>query len=240
MNDLKDFLRDFNKEVDEAAIMAYVARDSGLQHEACGALATLIKTVASKKAEMVAAANEDAANCLLGCECAAYAILAEIRMWLYLKADQPEKAWDELIYAQTASAAAVRAHRGFAHLVEKARSLEEIERVVFPPQVFVSAGLIVDLQECSICQAEYGTCKHLAGMPYMGEFCQIITKGITGNHVAMVKNPADKKCTVTEFQVEGGYRNRMTWVVTPAAPGELDDDGEGGLRAKMRFLSTGS
>jgi len=77
-------------------------------------------------------------------------------MWILLKEEKPDEAWDKLVSAQMAAADAVRAHMGFAHLETQAQRLEEIERLVFPRQVFVSAGIIVQHQECSICGNEYG------------------------------------------------------------------------------------
>lgn len=104
---------------------------------------------------------------------------------------------------------------GFAHLSEHNKKLEAIEELVFPPQVFISSGMIVGKQECSICGAEYGDCNHLVGKPYMGRFCYIIAKDLSLDHVSIVEHPADKRCRVQHFDVEGGTRNRMTWKIEP-------------------------
>ena len=45
----------------------------------------------------------------------------------------------------------------------------------------------------------------------MGEFCYIIARDIELDHVSIVESPADKRCRVERFSVEGGTRNRMTW-----------------------------
>ena len=50
----------------------------------------------------------------------------------------------------------------------------------------------------------------------MGEFCNCILGDIQGDHVAIVKEPANKQCRVVSFNVEGGKRNRMTWRVEPS------------------------
>ncbi|MDD3381663.1 MAG: hypothetical protein PHD68_10735, partial [Rugosibacter sp.] len=65
--------------------------------------------------------------------------------------------------------------------------------------------------ECSICGGDYDDCDHLIGRPYMGRFCYIIARDISLDHVAIVKEPADKRCRVERFNVDGGVRNRMTW-----------------------------
>lgn len=214
-NTLPPFVSSFNAMVKEAEVFLSIARDSALQQEAVEKLLAFGVTIASEKAAAIESGNEDYANLLLGCECVTSALVAELRMWLLLKEGEPDAAWDELITAQMASVDAVRAHPGFAHLSEHNRKLEAIEELVFPPQVFISSGMIVGKQECSICGAEYGDCDHLVGKPYMGRFCHIIARDLSLDHVSIVEHPADNRCRVQHFDVEGGTRNRMTWKVQP-------------------------
>ena len=110
------------------------------------------------------------------------------------------------------------------HLLHQHARLEAIEKLVFHFAVFLSAGWIVGRQECSICAAEYGTCDHLVGKPCMGRLCSIVARELQGNHVAIVKHPADKKCRVITFEVEGGKRDRMTWKIEPANRTERTKD----------------
>lgn len=212
---LPPFVSSFNAIVKESEVFLSIARDSTLQQEAVEKLLAFGVSVASEKAAAIDQGNEDYANLLLGCECVSSALVAELRMWLLLKEGKPDAAWDELITAQMASVDAVRAHPGFAHLSEHNKKLEAIEELVFPPQVFISSGMIVGKQECSICGAEYGDCNHLVGKPYMGRFCYIIAKDLSLDHVSIVEHPADKRCRVQHFDVEGGTRNRMTWKIEP-------------------------
>lgn len=214
-NALSPFVSSFNAIIKEAEVFLSIARDSALQQEAVDKLLAFGVSVASEKAAAIDRKDEDYANLLLGCECVASALVAELRMWLLLKEGKPDAAWDELITAQMASVDAVRAHPGFAHLSEHNKKLEAIEELVFPPQVFISSGMIVGKQECSICGAEYGDCNHLVGKPYMGRFCYIIAKDLSLDHVSIVEHPADKRCRVQHFDVEGGMRNRMTWKIEP-------------------------
>ncbi len=214
-NNFSSFVSTFNTKVKEAEVFLSIARDSTLQQETIENLMAFNESIASEMATAIENENEDCANLLLGCTCVALALVAELRMWLLLKEGKPDAAWDELVTAQMASVDAVRAHAGFAHLAEHNRKLEAIENLVFPPQVFISSGMIVGKQECSICGAEYGDCDHLVGKPYMGRFCYIIAKDLSMNHVAIVEHPADKRCRVHHFDVEDGSRNRMTWKVEP-------------------------
>lgn len=210
------FVAEFNQTVKDVEHLLSIARAGELQREALVTLDSTLARVATAKATAVANGEEDYANLLLGCECVAATLMSEIKMWLLLKEEKPDEAWNELVNAQMASVDAVRAHRGFAHLEQHVQRLEAIEKIVFPPQVFVSSGMLVGRQECSVCGSDYDDCDHLIGRPYMGRFCYLIARDISLDHVAIVKEPADKRCRVERFNVEGGVRNRMTWRIEPS------------------------
>jgi hypothetical protein len=207
------FIEQFNSLVKDCEAFLSIARDSELQQETCGKLEDSLVDIKREKSAAISNANEDLANLLLGCECVANSLLHEIKMWLALKHEEPEKAWDLLVTAQMETIDAARSHEGFSHLEHHNKRLEAIEQLVFPPQVFISSGMIVHRQECSICGGDYDECEHLIGKPYMGEFCYIIARDLEVDHVAIVESAADKRCRVTHFDVEGGRRNRMTWKV---------------------------
>jgi hypothetical protein len=213
-----------------------MTRDSRLQRDAIAKLQAMIVDCGDIKLKAVAHEDEEFANILLGFECVAQCLCAELEMWIFLKEEKPDEAWDRLVAAQMAAVDSVRAHRTFAHNEAQAARLEEIERLVFPPQVFVSAGMIVRHQECSICGSEYGDCEHLAGKPYWGKFCYIIARDFEPHHIAIVKSPADKRCRIMGFSVDNGECNRMTWRVGPPqleqghepdSPGEIQRTSEG-------------
>lgn len=236
----RDQIDRYNALIRECEVFLSPARDIELQKETCARLYDFQSDLEKEKQKAVSAGDENFANLLLGFECVAECIRAEITMWILLKMGNPDEAWDSLISAQTAAADAARAHEGFSHLAQKSERLETIEQLVFPPQVFLSSGLIVRHQECSICGAEYGECGHLAGMPYWGTFCHIIAKDIEARHFAIVENPADKRCRITEFEADGGWRNRMTWKIDPRKPDTATDDSapnSGGRMAKAHLMS---
>lgn len=210
-----DFIQEFNEIIKEAEVFRYITRSSELQRETTTSLGDLLARILQLKALAIEEQNEELANILLGYTCVVNVLVAEIEMCLLLKQDDPDKAWDQLIRAQKLCVAAARAHEGFDHLVAHHQRLELMEQLLFPQQVFLSAGLLIGWQECSICGSDYEDCDHLAGMPYMGEFCRIVARDAEPDHVAIVERPADKGCRVTEFNVEGGVRNRMTWRIQP-------------------------
>jgi hypothetical protein len=228
----------FNISVEGKANLSYIVRDSDLQRDALTELSALAAKVEDWKKQAISAQDENYANLFLGCECVIEALSAELNLWLQLKNGQPDDAWSSLVDAQMATRDAIRAHEGFSHLEARATRLVNIERVVFPDQVFLSMGLIVRRQECSICHAEYEGCNHVVGMPYMGKFCRCILLDIEPDHVAMVKDPANKRCRIVYFSAEGGKRNRMTWRVEPDAIDDSADPDRKGLMTSGILLST--
>ena len=210
-DNLPPFLTEFNDTIKDTEVFLSIARASELQQDALEALERLSPKIAEEKARAVKDKNEDYANMLLGCECVAAALIAELKMWILLKQEEPEAAWNQLVSAQNASLAAARAHDSFSRLALHYQRLEEIEQLVFPPQVFLSVGLIAKRQECSVCKCEYEDCEHLACKPYMGQFCSIRVHEIESQEASIVEYPADKRCRIIDFSVEGGRRNRMTW-----------------------------
>lgn len=217
-NKIPSFVEEFNKAIREAEVFLSIARCSELQQGAIESLKELQSKVLNIKSKAIDENDENLANLLLGYECIVDTLIAELEMWVLLKQDAPDLAWDKLVAAQMSSIAAVRAHAGFNHLVQHYQRLEAIEQFVFPSQVFLSSGVIVKHQECSICGGEYEDCEHLKGKPYMGKFCFITAKNVEFDHVAVVDNPADKCCRITEFHVEGGIRNRMSWRIEKKLP----------------------
>ena len=178
------------------------------------------------------------ANILLGLRALVQAGVAELELYLLLKQDLPDEAWDQLIKAQSSIGAAMRADLSFLFLEAKAIRLRALEDYLFPPQQFLSAGLIVGYQECSICKESYDQCNHIAGRPYHGRFCNIILKDVTGDHVALVDEPANRHCRVTAFSVPGGTRNKMSWVITPHAVDHQSQDlPEGAMIAHSTIAS---
>lgn len=216
---LPPFIAEVNDALKAAEVFLSITRDSELQKEAVESLEQMMSRIAAEKEKAIGAKEEDYANMLLGCECVAEALVAEIKMWLLLKEGDPDGAWDQLVNAQTAAIAAMHAHDGFGHLEYHNERYRAIEQLVFPKQIFVSSGMIVRSQECSICGKEYEDCDHLIRRPYMGKFCCIIARDLEFDHVAIVDEPADKRCRMQHFSVEGGYRNRMTWRITTEEDG---------------------
>jgi hypothetical protein len=212
-NDFAERFKIFDEIVQDAENLLSIARDSDLQRKAMARLADFAITLDDWKRVAVTQQNEDRANLVLAMECVTESLMAELRMWLLLKAEKPDEAWNELIEAQSKISYAVKAHRRFAGLEGHAEYLDAVEKLVFPKQIFLSSGLIVRSQICSICKMEYADCPHIVGRPYWGQFCFRHLTDVTATHVAIVTDPANKRCRVINFGAEGGTRSRMTWRV---------------------------
>ena len=202
-----DLIHLFNETIQSCEPYLFITRDSDLQKETIISLSNLRKKVLAIKDKAIKNKNECFANILFGYECVIQSMTSELQMWLNLKINEPDKAWDDLILAQKSNIAAIRSDDGFGHLVQRSKKLEMIENIIFPPQLFLSIGLIVENQKCSICHKEYEDCEHIKGKPYMGEICRFVIEKAEINHIAIVKNPSDKQhCRLTKYDA----RNIMT------------------------------
>ncbi|WP_144408791.1 hypothetical protein [Chromobacterium vaccinii] len=226
----------FNEEIKEIENYLCITRSSTTQINQCRKLDALQYNAALIKKEAIRRASENVANLLLGFECVIGAIRSELLMWVLIKKDMPNQAWDRLIAAQMGYLDASRSDKGFAHCLKRLRELEQIESQIFPPQVFVSAGFVSKKIDCSICGERYSKCEHLQGMPYMGLFCEVIHRDPVGDHVAIVKIPADKRCRIVSVKTKDGNRDKLSWEVTPYKEGEKFEENEP-LEAEMIFMS---
>jgi hypothetical protein len=96
-----EFVLGVNAVIEEGERLHWIVRDGELQREACARLEDKVAEILKEKHRAVLVQDEDYANCLLGCECTARAVSAELRMWILLKEEQPDDAWTELVNAQS-------------------------------------------------------------------------------------------------------------------------------------------
>ncbi|MOA01678.1 hypothetical protein D3C78_1210990 [compost metagenome] len=233
---LQQAIEYFNNEIKRAENLRSLARSSKLQIEQCLDLDLLQYNASRFKHESIRHGEEDCANLFLGYECAIGSVRSELLMWILLKRDMPNEAWDQLVAAQMGCIDASRAHSGFIHCGQRLEDLKQHEELLFPPQAFLSAGFISDRLECSICGSVYAKCRHLRGKPYMGQFCEINHRNPQGDHVALVDTPADKRCRVTSIQVKEGYQDKLSGEITPYDEGETFDE-EGPLHTRTILMA---
>lgn len=212
--------------------LLFMTRDIALQRDGCEELTQLATVAEQLRLAMLAEGRMDEALRSLGARYLAEGFRRELLIYICLKEGDPDKAWDNLVGAQISYNYAVRSHPAFqAQLHFYVERLARIENDIFPKQVFLSAGLIVREQECTICSANYETCDHVSGEIYNAEFCHVRLKNVTPDHVSFVDEPANKMCRVTHYSAEGGQRNRMTWAIAPDEKKTSDPIPEDALQA---------
>lgn len=214
---MDELIAAFNDMAREAQTMAFLPRGIELQELMEKEAIAFIERLGVEKEERISVLDEEGANTILSMELCLQMVLQELRMWMSLKRDQPELAWDNLVSAQHLCLAAITVRRQLASkpATEALENLHQkllvIEQVVYPPQIFSSIGGIARKRECSICGSAYDSCPHIRGRAYMGKLCHTIVQEIRLDEVSIVDEPADKRCRVTHFSDSGKRRNRMTW-----------------------------
>lgn len=215
-NKIELFLKEFKKLIEECAKFFYITRDIEFQQETIKKLTKLKNKASTIKKQKIEVKDENGANTILSLENLINGMINELEMWIALKENTPNKAWDLLINAQCAVRRALQAHDVAIDFDAEGylRKLIVLEKLLFPPQIFTSTAFLVESAQCSICGKEYGECEHVVGKPYMGKICyRKIIKCKHIDHVAFVDNPADKRTRTTEITMNGLTRNFMTWKI---------------------------
>jgi hypothetical protein len=220
----------------QARRFAYLVRDASLQQEQVETLVALKNRIRGFKYGAMDAGDEEAANALFHLQCGLNAQIAFLKMWLSLKKSEYYEAWDFLIDAEEYISIAMRAKDGGAGLDEFLEDLRRVERVVFPGyNVYNSWGAVIRAGQCTICARPFSECDHVEGLVYGGRLCVRIRPEIVRvEHIALVEEPRDRRCVVTEFTSteDGYYRDYMTLRKTRKAEG-MEEGTRGILVSKI-------
>jgi hypothetical protein len=189
----EEMLKVADEVLKEALSYGYVSIGSELQEEAIARVKSLQSQIEQHRKDAIARKDEESANLAWIVGCFADGICEFLSMWIHIKNDQMESAWDALINAQGNLEAALKL-RHAEGLSRLNRNLYAIEKVLFPPCMFVSSSILYGSADCSICGSEYGECDHVSGRLYMGEMCCRVVRNIMHiDHVAIVDYPDDKR-----------------------------------------------
>jgi hypothetical protein len=209
MNNVKRLHNQVDEVLREGTKLCFLVRDTDLQQAHVEKLNLLRKEASQVKSMCIN--DEDSANLILALEYSLEAQLNELNMWLALKKNEAGMAWGYLVDAQSATQWAIRAHRVAETSSTNQERLMLVERLIFPPQLFLSTGMVVKEDLCSICGSIYGECDHIIGRPYNGELCfRKITK-LEVQEVSLVDHPANKHCRILFIEEEGMKRDYLTW-----------------------------
>jgi hypothetical protein len=195
--------------INDALRYGYATSAIELQAQKVNELADLQARVARAWTEARADQNEEVANFSYACIYWLLAVAHMLKMWIAIKEDRTDAAWTHLIDAQNGLSVGLKVV-GNDGVEEILKRLHGIEELVFPRQAFVSAGLVFESSNCSICGKVYGDCGHVAGRMYMGETCKQIPVKPSFDHVAHVTSPRDKGCRVINYQKDNIVRCKLT------------------------------
>jgi len=196
----------------EAERFVFLVRDTEVQVEQMETLRRLKDRIRGFKYGARKAQDEGAANVLFHLQCGLNAMSSFLAMWVELKKPDYYSAWSRLIDSEEYISVAMRASDAGAALEAFLRRLKETERVIFPGfRVYNSAGLLIR-GNCSVCGKPFSGCQHLEGRVYWGRLCRRVNVDLVSvDHVAIVDEPRDRRCVMTEITDDGFYRDFMTW-----------------------------
>lgn len=213
--DLQNLIIEFYTISKECQRFCFAARARKYQEEAIEHLESFQVKIHDLKVKMISAQEEDYANQLLSMENMNSSLINELKMWVAFKDDDPHNAWEYIVEAQSSIRSAMQAHDIASHLDRYVERLYLLERVLFPPQTFMSTGMIIRRSTCSICGEEYGDCEHVKGRPYMGQLCVRNIEEFDLREISVVDEPANKHCRVLYVDDDEGRRDLLTWQLVP-------------------------
>lgn len=154
-------------------------------------------TLEATKAGLVASGDEAGANRILAVELAVNGWALELDMWDALDEKRHEDAWNLLMQAQQQANGAQRVDPVAPEYPFDVQHRLALECLLFPPQAFLSSGMVVHKASCSICGSDYDLCPHVKGYAYGGDMCVRCIEKADLLEVSIVKDPADKRCVAT-------------------------------------------
>lgn len=142
------FLKEFNEVIRECGKFCFTSRGKEFQQEAVKKLTRLKQKAISLKERMIKVKDENSANPMLSLENLIDAMINELEMWIALKEDDPNKAWDFLINAQSTVRRAAQAHSVAIDLNAEgyASKLHLLEKLLFPLKYFLALVLLLKRQ----------------------------------------------------------------------------------------------
>ncbi len=208
---IEDMEREVREAVENGRLICYGSCCHDLQTEEQHRQHALIQKLERYRDQGIKARNENQANAAFIYLNIAAALLHQLQLWLLIKTDRMEEAWNELVEAQECLQCALRFVED-AMLQHWNMELLAAEKLLFPPQQFVSTSDYFSYATCSICEKVYGECGHVAGRLYMGQICSLVIHDVVGvNHVALVDHPRDKGCRLVKVKRDGYMHCTLTY-----------------------------
>jgi hypothetical protein len=211
-----EILKKYEEITQESLKYCCFVRDIAFQKQKIKELELFKKEIKSYKHHAVINKSERQANIFFHFQCCINSIISVLQMWISLKTNKFDIAWDYLIDAQEYVLIAFKADNNHIGLDNYLNHLYKIERAIFPEfPYFNSWGCIIQGGKCSVCGSDYGTCNHLEGLVYWGKYCTRINfKPIRLDHSSVVQNPKDRRCIIRYISTDKGEkRDYLTWKI---------------------------
>ena len=206
---LSDVLKNFDEVISLACSLNFLCRETNLQIKAIRKLKDLLTKIKAIKHHIIndPKFTDKYANTWFYLQCITNANIKSLEIWINIKSNKENKfllAWDSLIEAQSYM------YYAFKFIPEHAYGTEDLynhiiaieKSGIFPKLQFVSSGLLTNGGQCSICNNKIEECEHIEDYLYRGKICKRVDiQKIEINHVALVDNPEDRRCFITEFEV---------------------------------------
>lgn len=231
---LKQLIADYTAGVDDTPRYFAFVRDVGLQQEEIERLTKLKNRFKAFKHGAIEAGDEHGANVLFHIQCMVNAHISFLRMWVEAKSGKNTEAWSALMDAQDYVSYALRADKNGTGIENFMAHLKKAEDVVFPGfRVFNSCGAVIRGGTCTICSQPFAACDHIEGKVYWGRVCVRVHYDVVElDHVAIVENPRDRRCVITEFtDSDNVRRDYFTWKPLPPAAEPLKPGTIGNMSA---------
>ncbi|WP_096739473.1 hypothetical protein [Pseudoalteromonas atlantica] len=209
----EDIKENYDNFIDSCAKFSFFTRSIEKQKEKSSECTQQINLIKSYKYQAIERNAEDQANHFFHMQCMMNAMKSTLDMWIKIKEDEFEKAWCLLIDAQEYVEVALKVadYEGIRNLESK---LASIEHSIFPDwALYNSPGHTETIGKCSICHKNFAVCDHIENQIYLGKLCQRVDREIIeANHVALVKNPKDRRCIITKITDDDGKTlDYFTW-----------------------------
>jgi hypothetical protein len=200
---VEEMEREVRESVENGLLVCYGSCCHELQTQEQHRQYALIQKLEKYREQGIEDQNEQQANAAFIYLNIAAALLHHLQLWLLLKSDRMDEAWDQLVEAQDSLRIALRFVQDDA-LRRWYMELLAAEKLLFPPQRFVSSAHYFGYAECTICGKVYGECEHVEGRLYMGHMCVKHFCDIGDlDHFAIVDYPRDKGCRWTKVKRDG-------------------------------------
>ena len=204
---IKQVIEEYNKAMNDSNKYTVLVRDSKLQAIQIEELSKMKNEIKGYKYGAISAGDEQAANILFHLQCGLNAQKTFLKMWINIKKKKYYDAWDNLIDAEEYISIALKAANDSYGMTEFMERLKQVERVVFPGyNVYNSWGAIIRGGTCTVCRKLLDECMHMEGLVYWGKLCVRVNPEIVDiDHFAMVTEPRDRRCVVTQVTLDDGY-----------------------------------